>query len=247
MWKSDKALNVLTRARPARIAYLIPTYPSHALLDTLIDESLSRWGGRRTPLIPTDGESISPAYWNFLNLWDADIIYSYVRLSSALEKRLYYSFAPSDIVFHNISEDPFLLRPDYKANFSFVSALSILPQIARFAEVRGEGIPEILDREPSITPGRDMEDSFGFVSNSALDLSLLPYARRISLRSKNQSHVSPRFRNVREIGYIESEASLLELIAERRDLMTVAKLADTLCPHLGFLERFPKRLNRGFP
>ena len=89
------------RQRPARIAYLIPEEPPHALLDTLIDESLSRWGGRRTPLIPTNGESVDLAYWGFLNLWDADIIYSYVKLSEELERRLFRLFAPSEVRLHS--------------------------------------------------------------------------------------------------------------------------------------------------
>jgi hypothetical protein len=100
MWTTSKPLNAKICPRPARIAYLVPEEPSDVLLDVLIAESLSRWGGRRTPIIPTTGESIAPVYWDLLNFWDADIIYSYVALSEEVEKRLCCLFAPSEVRLH---------------------------------------------------------------------------------------------------------------------------------------------------
>jgi hypothetical protein len=168
MWISSRPLNAMVRPRPARIAYLVPESPPHVLLDALIDESLSRWGGRRTPIIPTDGRSVSPAYWSFLNLWDADIIYSYVALSEEIENRIVCTFAPSEVCLHEgmmEHEDVHTLRPDYTGNFQFLSSLSLLPLFARRAQITGDGLPAIIDKEIGVETDRDLADSFGFVSN----------------------------------------------------------------------------------
>ena len=140
MWTTSKSLNAKICPRPARIAYLLSEEPSEVLLDILIAESLSRWGGRRTPLIPTNGKSIAPGYWALLNLWDADIIYSYVALSEEMEKRLFCIFAPSEVRLHEKltdHEDAYGLRPDYTGNFQFLSSLSLLPIFARRSQIRG--------------------------------------------------------------------------------------------------------------
>jgi len=204
----------------------------------LIDESLSRWGGRRTPLIPTDGESISPEYIALLNLWDADIIYSYVKLSELLERKLYHCFAPCEISFHDATDgDTHDLQPDYAGNFDFLSALSLLPQIARGSQIRGEELRQILDKEYSAEVDRDLEDSFGFVSSCGHDPLLLPHARRLSFRPKVEPQGAPRFSEPTEIAYIEEATLLIETIAKRRDLLTVARLSDMFCPYLNQMAR----------
>jgi hypothetical protein len=235
MWTTSKSLNAKICPRPARIAYLLPEEPSEVLLDILIAESLSRWGGRRTPLIPTNGKSIAPGYWALLNLWDADIIYSYVALSEEMEKRLFCIFAPSEVRLHEKltdHEDAYGLRPDYTGNFQFLSSLSLLPIFARRSQIRGGELPEIVDKERWVETDRDLEDSFGFVSSSYNDFSLLPYSRRLSLRPKPDAQIAQRFREPNEISYVENIESLVEIIAKRRDLLTLSRLSDMLCPHL---------------
>lgn len=236
MWINSKPLNAMFRQRPARIAYLIPEEPPHALLDTLIDESLSRWGGRRTPLIPTNGKSIEPAYWGFLNLWDADIIYSYVKLSEELERRLFRIFAPSEVRLHSglmEHQDAHGLRPEYTGNFSFLSSLSLLPLFARRSQIQGVDLPQIVDKERWVKTDRDLDDSFGFVSNSHSDHSLLPYARRLSLRpNPGDPKIAKRFAEPNEISYLEDTECLLKMIVERHNLLTVSRLSDLFCPHL---------------
>lgn len=244
MWTTSNPLNAKICPRPARIAYLVPEEPSDALLDTLIAESLSRWGGRRTPLIPTNGESIAPAYWALLNLWDADIIYSYVALSEGMEKRLFCLFAPSEVRFHEgltKHQDAHGLRPDYTGNFEFLLSLSLLPVFARRSQNRGVEPPEIVDKERWVETDRDLEDSFGFVSSSYNDFSLLPYARRLSLRPKPDAQVAQRFREPNEISYVENIESLVEIIAKRHDLLTLSRLSDMFCPHLRHLARGRER------
>jgi hypothetical protein len=235
MWTTSNPLNAKIRPRPARIAYLVPEEPSEVLLDTLFAESLSRWGGRRTPLIPTNGETIAPVYLALLDLWDADIIYSYVALPEEIEKRLFCNFAPSEIRLHKgLTEhkDAHGLRPEYMGNFTFLSSLSLLPIFARHSQMRGVEIPEIVDKEPWVKTDRDFEDSFGFVSSGYSDFSLLPHARRLSLRPKVNAQIAPRFREPNEISYVEDGESLVEIIAKRPSLLTLSRLSDMLCPYL---------------
>ena len=158
MWTDTRSLNARIRARPARLAYLVPEEPSHDLLDTLVAECLSRWGGRRTPIITTNGATINPLDWAFLDSWDADIIYSYVRLSESLQDRLYYQLAPAEIRAHEglldykVAQD---LRPDYTGNFSFISSLSLLPFFTRRAQSQGNELPQIADKE--LWPNEDQD------------------------------------------------------------------------------------------
>jgi len=238
MWISSKPLNANICPRPVRIAYLIPQVPSHLLLDVLIEESLSRWGGRRTPLIPTNGEYIAPAYWAFLNLWDADIIYSYVELSEEIEKRIFSMFAPSEIRIHDglmKDQDAFKLRPEFTNNFKFLSSLSLLPFIARRSQLRGTALPEVLDKEPRAKTERDLDDSFGFVSNSNCDSHLLPHARRLSLRASPTHRIAQRFSEPAEVSYIDDAEQFVETIAKNWGLLTLSRLSDMLCPHLHHL------------
>jgi len=238
MWTNPKPLNARICSRPVRLAYLVPEHPSDALLDALIAESLSRWGGRRTPFIPTDGKTISPAYWALLDLWDADIIYSYVELSETMENRLYNRFAPSEIRTHKgLAEhtDVHSFRPEYTGNFSFVSSLSLLPVFARWAQAKGAELPEIVDKERWAEEDRDLDDTFGFVSNSHVDQSLLPHAHRLSLRPKQaRAHKAQRF-NANEVSYIEDAEEFVATIAKRPSVLTLSRLADMLCPHLNHL------------
>lgn len=238
MWTTSKSLNAHVRPRPARIAYLIPEKPSDTLLDVLIDECFSRWGGRRTPLIPTDGRTIVPAYWALLDLWDADIIYSYVKLADELEQRLYYMFAPSEIRLHDTPVDDADSRglyPDYGGNFHFVSSLSLLPFFARRAQHAGSDLPQIADKEHWAVVDRDTADSFGLVSNSHPDHSLLPHARRLSLRPEHDANVAQRFKDDVAISYIDDADTFVETIASNRGILLLSRLSDMTCPYLRHL------------
>lgn len=68
-------------ARPLRVAYLVNFDTcTHELLDAVFAECYSRWGGRRTLVIPaTEDAGISEDYKKWLSLYDPDIIYSYVN------------------------------------------------------------------------------------------------------------------------------------------------------------------------
>lgn len=192
-------------------------------------------GRQANSIIPTDGQKIADTYWPFLNAWDTDIIYSYLPLSIDLEKRLCHSLAPSEILIHEHLaevEDEHSLQPEYCSNFELLSSLSLLPYFARRSQVEGTNLPEILDKERWVKVSRDIEDSFGFVSSSYVDYSLLPHARRLSLRPKTAQRIAPRFNKTSEISYDETVDEVFDLVAGRQNLLTLGLLSDLFCPYL---------------
>lgn len=234
MWISTEVLNAEITPRPVRVAFFVPESPSHELLDAIFMESYSRWGGRRSPIIPTDGNTIALSYLTLLDHWDADIIYSYVPLSQELEDTLCSRFAPSEIKTHdNHGEtDVRAYRPEYGGNINFISSLSLLPVFTRRAQIQGGGLPFILDKERWADIPRDLCDSFGFVSDSFVDNSLLPYALRLCFRPPHDRDIAPRFRGDHEISYVEDAEKLIEEIAKRWNLLTLSSLSDMHCPYL---------------
>ena len=155
--------------RPLRVAYLTPLEPNPHLLDAVFNEAMSRWGGGRTPVITSDGAAIAVHDWRFLDLWDADIIYSYVPLSDVLRDRIAYSLAPGVIKTHPVIEyplDSYFFRPQLDNVCTALQAISILPRMARLQEVRGEAAFEVLDRDSASEVPRDLRESFGFLSDT---------------------------------------------------------------------------------
>jgi hypothetical protein len=77
----SSALNAWSRSRPIRVAFLVEdSKHSAAILDAIFADCYNRWGGRFSLVVPTQAGKVSPAYWRWLDAFDADIIYSYVSL-----------------------------------------------------------------------------------------------------------------------------------------------------------------------
>ena len=95
----------------------------------------------------------------------------------------------------------------------------------------------MIDKEPWAETDRDIDDSFGFVSNLSHDPLLLPYARRLCLRPKTKDNRTPRFKEPAEISYLEDSDALLHQIANGRHILTTARLSDLFCPYLDDLSR----------
>jgi hypothetical protein len=241
MWITDKTRRAYVTPRPLRVAYLVPHAPSHALLDVIFDESMSRWGGRRTAVLKTDGASIGDHDWRFLDLWDADLIYSYVPLTDDLRDRIAFCLAPSTIETHKevgTDADSYDFRPVSQQLEWALKSISVLPRMARQQEIRKEPIYEVLDKERGSHSTRDLADSFGFLSNSTVDLSLTPYARRLSYRDFEQGKYAPRFRGDDVISYVSEPDELESRLSKDARLLYPSQLSDMFCPHLNVLRDY---------
>ena len=238
MWTTEKTRRTHISPRPLRVAYLVPPNPSHALLDAVFDEAMSRWGGRRTPVIVTNGATISDAEWLFLDLWDADLIYSYVPLRDDLHDRIAYCLAPSAIEIHTAvddSADSHALRPASDQLGWGLRSISVLPRIARLQEIRKEPILEVLDKERGSRVERDLADTFGFLSNGTPDFSLIPYAKRLSFREAGREKYAPRLRGDDVISYFSNMGDLENRLAKDGRLLFPSQLSDMFCPYLNTL------------
>lgn len=234
MWTTRKAKQATISSRPVRVAYIVPNPTSHELLDVLFDEAMSRWGGRRTPIIQSNGSDLAVDDWRMLDLWDADVIYSYVDLDTELHRRLAHRLGPGEIILHSDSQTDRLL-PSLAIEAEFLSSVSVVPVFGKWHSFSGQAIPDVLDKERHVKAPRDLADSFGFASSSLTDFALLPYARRLSLKPPDDGRYGTRFRTPGEIVYIESLAELEAKISEQRNLLCLAQMADMFAPYLAAL------------
>ena len=235
MWTSDKAKQAIIKPRPIRVAYLVPQSPSHELINALFDESMSRWGGRRTPIIPCGGADLTRDCWNLLDVWDADIIYSYVDLAEVFHNRLAHRLAPGHLIRHQDEGRHF--APDFQTNARLLESVSVLALLARQRALRAQGVPELLDKERYVDTPRDLDDSFGFASNCLNDIDLLPHARRLSLRVPVRERYAPRFSSAEQIEYIEGLTELETIIRDRTGWLCTSQLSDMFAPFISELTR----------
>jgi len=71
---------IVARVRPCRCAVLInqaiPDWQSKVL--SIIEWQSTFWGGADTIIIPTDGKTIDPFFWNILNIYRPDYFFRYI-------------------------------------------------------------------------------------------------------------------------------------------------------------------------
>ena len=224
MWIADKARSATATPRPIRISFLVPKVPTHELLDYVFSNCMSRWGGRRTPIIPCDGKLIGKEYLDLLNFWDADIIYSYVQLDPELRKQIAHCFAPSEIYEHEKDEaDP---RYNIKTNAKILGAASLIPLISRRSANRAQANPVLLDCESYAEVPRDFCDSFNFAERCFVGQSISPFATRLSYRPSSATKYAPRFKEPDEITYLDTVNELELRVSKDATLLTMSKLSD---------------------
>ncbi len=77
--------SIYVNKRPLRIAFLIEDKPeSLAIIDTVVAYNRDRWGGRYNPIVLTDGQTLTEAWWLFLEAVDPDVVKSFVTLTDDL-------------------------------------------------------------------------------------------------------------------------------------------------------------------
>lgn len=79
-----KSVEVNATNRPVKIAYLVPlenVAQAHQILDAIFYEAYTRWGGVFTLVVPTNSDAfMDPGFRDWLQLYDADFIYSFADL-----------------------------------------------------------------------------------------------------------------------------------------------------------------------
>ncbi len=104
--ESKKSINVRYFNRPVKVAFIVPLVEdkiSHWILDGIFYEAYSRWGGAKSLIIPFNkDEFISAKYLDWLEVYDADIVYSYVDLTPEQIDTINKKSLPIEMTMHEV-------------------------------------------------------------------------------------------------------------------------------------------------
>jgi len=157
------------KVRPIRVAFFVEAFEDAApMLDAIFADCHSRWGGRFSLIVPCAAGQIVAGYWPWLEAFDPDIIYAYVKLDDNEILEIHERVAPADYVFHWLEHPSRLdlarLRPKYH-----VEALSSLSTIFRFTRHRAPATGPAIKILDSLYPEnstRFLSDNFGTYTSS---------------------------------------------------------------------------------
>lgn len=240
MWDKPEHCKATGISRPVRVAYLVDLADcSHLLLDAIFAEAYSRWGGRRTAIVPATAEGLDERYAQWLFYLDPDIIYSFVDLSSAAVESIHERFAPAALIKHHV----FGAEPGSSAAYRIalpIEALSSLTVVRTYLTRPGPFAPsadrlQVLDSHFKHSEHSFVEENFGIFSASFASnltnrhadvfapLTLIsPEALADRHMAKNPSAI-----------YVHAEHEVLAALAEhRRPLVMLANLSDMYAPYL---------------
>lgn len=164
-FSGQEELLAWARARPLRVAFLVERgdHSGHAL-DGIFADSYGRWGGRFSLVVPCIAGRIDQHYWQWLRVFDPDIVYCYGKLADDEVLKVHEVLNPSELLFHKIPDDEamrlHLMKPEYK--FSPMSSLSVLFSQARLSpkSLGTQGI-KLLSIWHTEEPSRFFLDNFG--------------------------------------------------------------------------------------
>ena len=149
------------RARPARIAFLIENSEgADVALDAIFANSYGRWGGQFSLIVPCVDGNIASGYWRWLEVFDPDVVYSYVPLSRGHILELHEQLYPSEYLFHSF-QNP---KPSFRV--AALSSLSTIFQLARVRPPFGAASIRIIDSWQTEKPSRYLKDNFGTFQDS---------------------------------------------------------------------------------
>lgn len=232
-------LTALGSARPVRIAYLIALDEApHGLLDAIFDESYSRWGGRRTLIIPTTQTGIDIRYLQWLRLFDPDIIYSYVSLDDSAVAYLNETICPAHLVDHTdrrYSSDP----TDYEPALPWrgLNSLSLVPSLHGRQSSFWERLTniQVIDQYFDRSESAFLRENFGFIRtsfrNSNRSEAAPEYYRCATLISES-SLADPRLRKSSSAEYFTDEISILDAMTKPNQIFGLSELSDVFAPRL---------------
>lgn len=171
MWTKPEQLTISASARPIRVAYLVDLADCpDPLLDAIFAEAYSRWGGRRTLIVPATIDGIDERYGEWLFYFDADVIYSFVPLSDACVEALHERYAPAHLVRHRDcdADSPAGRRFRIDLPLACLSSLSVIPAFMsrswgfQKAPRDLKILTKLWDRSASPL----LQENFGFLSSS---------------------------------------------------------------------------------
>ena len=232
-------LNARSTARPLRVVYLVDVENCpDGLIDAIEDEAYSRWGGRRTLIVPAKTTGIDQRYDQWVKLYDADIIYSYVSLEDGAVEKIHKAYSPAYLTYHNIWRFHGDSEPNFNPELPFaaLNSLSVVPAMLgrswgpfeRPTELR------ILDKYFDRSESRFLQENFGFIRtsfrNSVANVApdLYKCTTLISQASLDNGH----FYKDPADNYVTDELAILAGMSQPNPIATLSELSDLFTPYL---------------
>jgi hypothetical protein len=219
-----------------RVAYLVDlaNCPDE-LLDAIFAEAYSRWGGRRTLIVPTTVKGIDQRYAAWLQYLDPDVIYSFVELSDAAVAAMHERYAPAHLIRHQ--DSPGGRSIEIRIPYRGLSSLSVLPVFcSRSWDFDGRPTNvKVLDKYWDQSKSRLLAENFGFLSDSfssgtiggsapELFTSLTPITPKSLLDSRLGKEASAT--------YETAEDNVLEALGQKSWLLPLANLSEMFTLYL---------------
>jgi hypothetical protein len=239
-WEKSEQLKAVGHARPLRVAYLVDLEACpDSLFDAIFAEAYSRWGGRRSLIVPASSEGIDPRYEEWLFFYDADVIYSFVGLSDAAVETCHERYGPAHLVRHRAFQREAGGPPSYRIDLptNGLSSLSVLPFYAS-RNWGFDGPPrnvQLLTKFEEQAPYPFLRENFGFVAssfpNGLVGRSFPDLFTCMTLISE-QALANKHWGKDPRATHVTSEDTVLDALASRNGPLTVAQLSDFLSPYL---------------
>ncbi len=155
--------------KPIRVAFLVEQSKHSALvLDGIFADCYSRWGGRFSLIVPCLNGRVCEQYWSWLEIFDPDVIYSYVNLPAEGVLEIHERLAGAEYIYGCMSEplrlDVYGFKPALK--FAPLSSLSTIFRLGRHSPRSVGPKLKIIDSWPTESPSRFLSDNFGTYQQS---------------------------------------------------------------------------------
>jgi hypothetical protein len=164
----ERDLKGWEKVRPGRVAFFVEK-SSYAdlILDAIFADSYARWGGRFSLIVPCIAGRVPTEYWPWLEMYDPDIVYSYVDQEPTHVLEIHERIAPADYIRHprinEASPAAVDFRPRY--NLALLSSMSTVFRLARHSTA-GQGI-KVIGSWHTEKPSRLLLDNLGSYYTSA--------------------------------------------------------------------------------
>ena len=233
---------IISTARPLRVAYLIDLDACpHELLDAVFAECYSRWGGRRTLIIPaTENEGIHEDFQRWLYLYDPDIIYSYVNLADDIVAKIHETYCPLYLKKTRNLRQPTDTARDYFPDLSLeaLRSVSVFPLLLDRRGLQDFSGSKILDCDYGMEPPRFLTDNFGTCLKSfrnSLTAEKYPeYYKALTLISESSYNNPRRARSDSREYETDFHAFINKVSSRTEKVITLSMLSDQLCWYLDF-------------
>ncbi len=240
MWTKPQEQTIGAAARPLRVAYLIDIDDCpDELLDAIFAEAYSRWGGRRTLIVPATNDGIDRKYSDWLFYFDADVAYSFVALSDPAILAFHERYAPAHLVYHREWQRDSSAERSFKIELPLpgLSSLSVLP--AFLSRSWGfDGPPrnvKILSKYWDQSESQFLQENFGFLSSSFSNgaiSSAHPTLYSTLTLITDAALSNGRLGKEPNAAYVTSESEVLSAFGETGGPIALAQIADFFAPYL---------------